>query len=138
MESTELRIGNLVYVKYTDSNDDEHEATTRVLGVHEEAVLGDGWRIEVEAVQEDFYECVCEPIKLTEEILLKSGFAEFYKSDFSVKLECIKNPIFEFVRRNDKDWNLRIKGETHKHIKYLHQLQNLYFALTGTELKIEL
>lgn len=78
------------------------------------------------------------PIELTEEILLKCGFAEFYKSDFSVKLECIKNPIFEFVRRNHKDWNLRIKGETHKHIKYLHQLQNLYFSLTGKELEIEL
>ena len=28
--------------------------------------------------------------------------------------------------------------EIRKPIKHLHQLQNLYFALTGTELKIEL
>lgn len=132
MNATELRIGNLVYVKYTDSNDDEHEATTRVLGVHEEAVLGDGWRIEVEAVQEDFYECVCEPIELTEEVLLKCGF-EFSHTIGDERVFSNKkiNLLINAYDNNIIKFNVFI-------IKHLHQLQNLYFALTGEDLEINI
>ena len=127
---SELRIGNKIQ--------DRNGFVFNVVGIGEDWITTDFESNEGYAWEFNFKTNPPTPIELTEEILLKCGFAEFYKSDFSVKLECIKNPIFEFVRRNHKDWNLRIKGETHKHIKYLHQLQNLYFALTGKELEIEL
>lgn len=71
-----------------------------------------------------------EPIPLTEEILLKCGF-NFWggitsycdREDFwSIKMEDGRFEI-EYVELE---------------IKHLHQLQNLYFALTGKELEIEL
>lgn len=66
------------------------------------------------------------PIELTEEILLKSGFNIF--ANHAVQYECIIL-IYEGKFRY-KNSNIDIK--------YLHQLQNLYFSLTGKELEIEL
>lgn len=66
-----------------------------------------------------------KPIQLTEKILLKCGFV--YDGMYRIKgmsiwmcndmFLCYKNGVI---------------------IQHLHQLQNLYFALTGEELKIEL
>lgn len=71
-----------------------------------------------------------EPVQLTSEWLLKFGFIKKYnyeyhfsKSPFSVILNPLKH---DFLFNN-----FVVSTE----IKYLHQLQNLYFALTGTELK---
>lgn len=78
-----------------------------------------------------------EPIPLTEEILLNCGF------------ELINN---EFYRTKNHELNLfwtvnknkMIPEYTEKRLvtgydfKHLHQLQNLYFALTGKELEIKL
>jgi hypothetical protein len=62
-----------------------------------------------------------EPIPLTEEWLLKFGF--IWHGDIKI----LKGYLNNYVDGN---------GETH--LKYVHQLQNLYFALTNEELKIEL
>ena len=69
------------------------------------------------------------PITLTEEILLKCGFVNWDKVD-----DCyiIKGLII---------WKCNEMFLCYKngvHIKYLHQLQNLYFALTNEELEINL
>jgi hypothetical protein len=81
-----------------------------------------------------------KPIPLTEEWLFK-----ICRNKFSVKdgweVE-IQGEIFEFFV-NDLDDTFFMKytgGEGvsfGKEIKYVHQLQNLYFALTGDELKIK-
>ena len=70
------------------------------------------------------------PIELTEEILLKCGFK--YKS-------------YGYGEKEWKQWNngkITLNGflETRSgnNLKYLHQLQNLYFALTNEELEINL
>jgi hypothetical protein len=86
-----------------------------------------------------------EPIPITEEILLKGGF-EFWCDELGVKcfykiygIEyiCIAINGFYQLRSGLKDsdaaWRL---GNNYPFIKYLHQLQNLYFALTNTELEI--
>ena len=73
-----------------------------------------------------------KPIPLTEEILLKCGFTNtggyisFYNGDFGL--------IW-----NEDHISLQVEGQwlTLK-VKSLHQLQNLYFALTQTELTINL
>ena len=84
--------------------------------------LGDS---EVHPLTEDLE--YCKPIPLTEEWLLKFWFiSNPYEDRYekgSIHIECIKT-----------------KGETYlwienmPHIKYVHQLQNLYFVLTGEEL----
>lgn len=78
-----------------------------------------------------------EGILLTPEILEKSGF------DYVSKYTCrIKGWAFlrsfggtGLIFHYDHDSNPRNRQVT---MKYLHQLQNLYFALTGGELEIKL
>jgi hypothetical protein len=69
-----------------------------------------------------------QPILLTEEWLLKFGFVEnCYQDRFENKfihVECNK------IRGKTELWIENIP-----HIKYIHQLQNLYFALTGEDLQ---
>ena len=77
------------------------------------------------------------PIPLTEDILLKCGFEvsgeSFIKACFSI--EDVHNGDTWYLYMYDED------NECDVHvgiIKYLHQLQNLYFALTGSELNINM
>jgi hypothetical protein len=73
-----------------------------------------------------------DPIILTEEWLIKFGFVQsennrwYEVKNFSVSTSGF---VAVFIQR---DWsNLDLK------IEYIHQLQNLYFALTGEELIIK-
>lgn len=100
--------------------------------------------IELNFVEEDI-EANCEdvnylninhynPIPLTEEILLKCGYVEngaWYES-VELKLDIFKD--FQIFWIEDAEEHTEIR----KPIKHLHQLQNLYFALTQEELNIEL
>jgi hypothetical protein len=68
-----------------------------------------------------------DPIPLTEEWLLKFGFVSNpYEDRYekgTIHIECDKTKGATYL------W-----VENMPHIKYAHQLQNLYFALTGEEL----
>lgn len=77
-----------------------------------------------------------EPIELTEEWLIKLGFELNYKSNFSITYGHIENNKFsyKFNIPENKSW-LEYHGGA-INCKYVHQLQNLYFCLTGTELTI--
>lgn len=78
--------------------------------------------------------CKYEGIPLTSEIIEKAGF-EVYGNSLSVyqttyeKDGIVLNNIFNLVGED---------GGIGRPLQYVHQLQNLYFALTGTELNIEL
>jgi hypothetical protein len=54
----------------------------------------------------------------------------------------LKEVSFIYYNENEKVWECIIgdslASKRRTIIKYLHQLQNLYFALTGEELEIEL
>lgn len=86
--------------------------------------------------QIDFFETAhyvavyCNPIPLTEEWLIKFGFKRQnnayngpHKNDFS---------IWSPIKSNRFDLNDTINNVPK--IEFVHQLQNLYFALTGQEL----
>ena len=78
-----------------------------------------------------------EPIPLTEEILLKCGFEfDIFYQKLTNGTMCIywcdKICLLSWCKSH-RDDILR-----HEYPKYLHQLQNLYFALTNEELQIEL
>ncbi len=66
-----------------------------------------------------------EPIPLTEEWLVKFGFEGWDKGDYTMNLS------------NANFYKLPIWQPLAKNIKHVHQLQNLYFALTGEELTIK-
>jgi len=74
---------------------------------------------------------IFEPIPLSEDILLKCGF-EKHKHDIryyqygSLKLKV-----------NEKGFKFQY-GESISYYHYLHQIQNLYFILNNSELKINL
>jgi hypothetical protein len=92
--------------------------------------------LELEVVfkcgETDLYTAL-NPIPLTEEILLKCGFVKgfdnFYRKNKSYMIE-----ICFF----DKGILVTNQSVCLSGIKHLHQLQNLYFALTCKELEINL
>lgn len=78
-----------------------------------------------------------KPIELTEEWLKKFGFEYDYDQEsksWSLMTSCEKfDYLFEISNKYQEYFQpdfLRID------IKYVHQLQNLYYALTGTELEL--
>lgn len=77
--------------------------------------------------------CEYDPIQLTEEWLLKFGFVKYkyghntYRQKSFIIEEGLLN--YEFRKRISKEDSLGLA-----YVKYVHQLQNLYFALTGEEL----
>lgn len=83
---------------------------------------------------------IVSPIELSSDILLKAGFAETIVSRggqyrrFELDIHGL-NFMFEVYGVNEPHFYLCMVGVD---LFYLHQLQNLYFALMGTELHINI
>jgi hypothetical protein len=122
MKASELRIGN--WVQHTEIWSYRN---------------GDAKCFNFPLLISDFYaevECTIEieklqPIPLTEEWLLKFGFIKYGMSyaDSIFVINLWSNGLFmpQYQYRHGK----------RNPIKYVHQLQNLYFALTSEELTIK-
>ena len=121
MKATELRLGNWV--------EQPNDGVTRVT-----AVLND-LQIKTETGYIDKY---CRPIPLTEEWLLKFGFTYDKSFGWSFSDEKIYfilsyyQPSNRVVLETDEESVINVPQD----ISYVHQLQNLYFALTGEELEL--
>lgn len=129
MDAKEIRIGNWVNLIAIDQK------------IEINSVIGTGlgglftW-IEKGEEYEDSLTAV-EPIPLTPEILEKCGFVKqteyIYEND--------KN-LFEIIMNADQffygQWGSDGFSIDGIELRHLHQLQNLYFALTGEELTIKL
>lgn len=131
MKAEELRLGNIVN-----------------LGKPEEII----WKIDFKrgkgSLPNGYEVDLFTPIPLTEEWLLKFGFEKetgklkrFNRAMSSPPLDVVG----DFYVRSDNalyfevvngEFEFRIWNGTLCKIKYVHQLQNLYFALTGEELTI--
>ena len=136
MKTNELRIGNLVYVTDNLTNLIFKEITP--INIHNLMHLT-GW--DKSPVDIEF-----EPIPLTEEFLLKFGFKNIDKggNDFITYTDSEHNYYLQIdVRRKDGKYLILdnsfddLRAFSMVDIEYVHQLQNLYFALTGNELKYE-
>lgn len=110
MKAEELRIGNFIY------------SSGNVMQVH--SIDKDGFygQLLSPKLEPDYLKGL-EPIPITEEWLLKFGFSAHYE----VGLKHYSIGEFIFVFQN----GIITK---YKHVKYVHQLQNIYFALTNEEL----
>lgn len=88
----------------------------------------------------------CTGIPLTEEILLKCGFVRQITTPHIMELIAPELGEEGYIEHIDGNFTLTKEGSgyyndyfgLYDRIKYLHQLQNLYFALTGKELQINL
>ena len=114
MKVSELRVGNLI--QWESTGDIESVIDIKTLRLKNPIINN----IHIKD---------CKPIPLTEEWLLKFGFVsnpyqDRYENEF-IHVECNK------TRGITELWIERMP-----HIKYVHQLQNLYFALTGQELEL--
>lgn len=128
LQSKDLRLGN--WVCYDMSVDDLQYIQLKI---------GDLANFAIEL--SELY-----PIRLTEEWLLKFGFKPFY--DFSkwsielcdINVLCIDKSVDEdyysciSVYDTLDDYPVHLMSVA---IDYVHQLQNLYFALTGVELELK-
>ena len=73
---------------------------------------------------------IFEPIPITEEWLLKFEFVPFKINGVLTHYRLGLN----FIRFDDQDFYFELGKGMGIEIKYIHKLQNLYFALTGKEL----
>lgn len=129
MQAKELRIGN-----YVEQGIYGFQKCTAIQIARFEAN-------QLNKTEADYYNH-WKPIHLTEEILLKCGFELDSKKVYWQMKGC---DLFLEIMQS-KEWfshkhigfNLSHRGVTLIEINHLHQLQNLYFALTGEELEINL
>ena len=117
MKANELRIGNYIFA---DLYNDKYILVESICSKNEDIFNSECGEIPLTSLK---------PIPLTEEILLKCGY---------FKLEHLDT---HFVIKGHTIWICNDMFLCEKNgviLKHLHQLQNLYFALTNNELKIEL
>lgn len=120
MQATELRIGN--YCKEITP------CRNRITQVSKDHF------IDMDQGEIDLF-----PIPLTEEWLVKFGFGKSDEHEMSLEVDIIglkECDVTIFYDYHFKRFTLDSEFGTQliPHIKYVHQLQNLYFALTGEEL----
>lgn len=119
MEANELRIGNYAHFKYKDEIHHETQIDSTDI-----MALSDNNTMKLP------FGLVIKPIPLTEEWLLKFGFVEFITLDVY--------PTYALKKINVNNGTVYVSELGFlNHIKYVHQLQNLYFALTNEELTIK-
>lgn len=84
-----------------------------------------------------------QPIPLNEELLLKLGFTKYSTGSWCKDLKNNDSYIAIDVKYGNGTWlNIDQEGQENtiklSYVKNVHQLQNLYFALTGEELNVKL
>ena len=131
IDCKDLRIGNWVY-----SPEDEN--------VIIESVKKDWCDVRTKGDGEfhESYGCPTqnlEPIPLTPELLVKCGF-EIVNSDVHNITHAYNGylAINTYTEGGEYWWLRYYQGGTNINIKYLHQLQNIYYLLIGKELEIDL
>jgi|JI10StandDraft_1071094.scaffolds.fasta_scaffold294430_2 hypothetical protein len=149
MKASELRIGNFIYDSVVSLLGD-NRSVIKVQGI---GLVGIQYTFDYKGsgvLSMEYNPDLFSPTPLTEEWLLKFGFENSSHPDFDFHIN------IPHLRDNNYkstigviEWSdgvievYRVNGKTDIHtaetcgvatIQYVHQLQNLYFALTGEEL----
>jgi hypothetical protein len=123
MKAEELMVGNYIYWDIPQKQNKPH----RVISISEKRIL----TLPVSAPDSiDEY----KPIPLTEEWLVRFGFENCINGWWS------ENELFN-VKFIDNDIEIYLSGSdndlAYKKIKYVHQIQNLYYIIIGEHLTIK-
>jgi len=145
MKVNELRVGSWVY--------DDEGVCSKIVGVKpfDDSVgcneLEDGsvlvdWYPQGQSPSREYFMDVSDlkPISLSEEILLKCGFV---RRGFSINGYVFAKSLAYHVTKMLDYYAFRINTLSCnnvfiREVRYLHELQNLYFAITGEELEVKL
>jgi len=129
MKTNEWRLGNLLQINHNgvveywkvSGLDDENGLKIKLFNSNTTPIYDGNYKHE--------------PIPLTEELLLKCWFKKSSGQSFEIILNDWTKLYY-----NCGYFEISINGHAFSlnHIKYLHQLQNLYFVLTQQELEINL
>ena len=121
MKAEELRIGNLIELPCFGG-----EGKVIISDISYDIFSVDATALK--DAERNGNDWAAKPIPLTEEWLLKFGFVNGEKNNFSFTKH-VDLRIFG----HESDYNGLWIGK----IEHVHQLQNIYFALTGEELTIK-
>lgn len=133
MKAQELRIGNYIMVEYNEKHKD---LLVRVIEINSDSVkyaaIDNGNRLLKGGTKGECIFDTIMPIPITEDWFRKFGIAKFSFGDKYYFSEGQITGGFEGV------WRYEIEDERYTteitSFKYVHQLQNIYYALTGEEL----
>lgn len=128
MEVNELRIGNLVEFK-------SMELYSEIKGIFLHSCTQNDWRLETKSHGLNALSNY-KGIPLTEEWLIRAGFVVDGTMYFKLVIDEYSNLFFDLKHKTIAIGVEYECGGTDIEFKYVHQLQNLYFALTGKELTI--
>jgi hypothetical protein len=144
MTAAELRIGN--WVTYNPESVDEG---TEIIPLNVEEILSGGVRLS-DGFDNTYYFDEILPIPLSPELLEAIGFKKnnkrgTYVIEFTNSNDC-RIILFIGIEKENADkpfmfWGLQdvsFDSVVVEKIIYLHQLQNLFYSLTGEELSIDL
>lgn len=135
LTAQELRIGNLVQiVKYWKDFYDENYFIPKEINLDDLRAINN-------------FKDIAKPIPLTDEWLLKFGFEinddlgdEIYyqipeeKNGYGICFDHNDITFYKYYGNGAENVHTLIYDE--KHLQSVHQLQNIYFSLTNTELKL--
>lgn len=131
MIAHELRLGNYINAL----NDNDQPIASKVIALSDGAVDIDeyGNRILFYTLNGEYApeQCSIEGIKITHDWLDNLGFDIGWIIEHNTKFICLYQEGDSFYYSAD------MHHHTSALIKYVHQLQNLFFALTGEELTIK-
>jgi hypothetical protein len=119
MKANELRLGNHINYEFKKDSGNKKEILVTVQDIK---------YIETQSM---FY---YTPIPLTREWLLGLGFEHYSNNEYEIRSEGVSfnwDRVYGLVVFLENS----IESISLEHIKYVHQLQNLYFLLTDNELK---
>lgn len=122
MKITELRIGNIVLLKETNEPLNILGLFKDLIEIYRGAPIGD-----IRLMGMSYF----EPVPLTEEWLTRLGFEKFNDKGDYWSYEGLK------LWMHDENKFYHINSEIMVYIDHVHQLQNLYFALTRNELVLD-
>ena len=145
LHAKELRFGNKVFnkkgevitVQQIHCNTIVYDTAINVSRRHLAKVSGlysPSYTTQVTEVVKEAEMQEIEPIALTPQILEKCGFRNFIREEWIITYGNTHTD-FEFTGEGLK---LRHPSPSRVGIKYLHQLQNFFYAIAGQELEINL
>jgi hypothetical protein len=152
MKANELRIGNWIMDRGGKEWQIDHWETMNKVSAKPQTMMCDGFLMETHPYTE--YVDYLYPIPLTEEWLLRMGFEKSQEQWYTIKyftdcelateqmaitynLSSNRCAVFDAIEETDIVNILSYPIYTSKKVLFVHQLQNLYFALTNEELTMK-